>query len=199
VTIFYCLRFETSLFVASYDSQGHGGGIRIRLHTGAAHGSTDSLKITTLHGSNRKHLSNNTPILVCLPICCLETGSSIVACMFISVRTCLPSPCLAMKFSGFQVSCHNIYFNIISHINLRLPLTPLFFPSCCVYGCVQHSAVSSSSTVCCKIIRRGWFIRLNYAQIREVNHFFTTYPKNRNILFLHTTTYVKIRIIFYPY
>jgi hypothetical protein len=32
-TIFYCLRFETSLFVASYDSQGHGGGIR-SLHTG---------------------------------------------------------------------------------------------------------------------------------------------------------------------
>jgi hypothetical protein len=30
----YCLRFETSLFVASYDSQGHGGGIRSRLHTG---------------------------------------------------------------------------------------------------------------------------------------------------------------------
>jgi hypothetical protein len=32
-TIFYCLRFETPLFVASYDSQGHGGGIRSRLHT----------------------------------------------------------------------------------------------------------------------------------------------------------------------
>jgi hypothetical protein len=32
VTIFYCLRFETSLFVASYDSQGHGGGVRTRLH-----------------------------------------------------------------------------------------------------------------------------------------------------------------------
>jgi hypothetical protein len=32
-TIFYCLRFETSLFVASYGSQGHGGGIRPRLHT----------------------------------------------------------------------------------------------------------------------------------------------------------------------
>jgi hypothetical protein len=31
--IFYCLRFETSIFVASYDSQGHGGGIRPRLHT----------------------------------------------------------------------------------------------------------------------------------------------------------------------
>jgi hypothetical protein len=38
-TIFYCLSFvgfETSLFVASYDSQGHGGGIRPRLHTGHA-------------------------------------------------------------------------------------------------------------------------------------------------------------------
>jgi hypothetical protein len=34
VAIFYCLRFETSLFVASYDSQGHGGGTRPRLHTG---------------------------------------------------------------------------------------------------------------------------------------------------------------------
>jgi hypothetical protein len=34
VVIFYCLRFETSLFVASYDSQGHGGGIQPRLHTG---------------------------------------------------------------------------------------------------------------------------------------------------------------------
>jgi hypothetical protein len=34
VTIFYFLRFKTSLFIASYDPQGHGGGIRTRLHTG---------------------------------------------------------------------------------------------------------------------------------------------------------------------
>jgi hypothetical protein len=32
--IFCCLKFETTLFVASYDSQGHGGGIRSLLHTG---------------------------------------------------------------------------------------------------------------------------------------------------------------------
>jgi hypothetical protein len=31
--IFYCLRFETFLFDGSYDSQGHGGVIRPRLHT----------------------------------------------------------------------------------------------------------------------------------------------------------------------
>jgi hypothetical protein len=30
----YCLRFETSLFVASYDSQSLGGGIRSRPHKG---------------------------------------------------------------------------------------------------------------------------------------------------------------------
>jgi hypothetical protein len=33
LTVFYYLRFETSLFVASYNSQGHGGGIRPRLNT----------------------------------------------------------------------------------------------------------------------------------------------------------------------
>jgi hypothetical protein len=33
-TIFYYLRFETSIFVAFYDSQGHGGGIWSCLHTG---------------------------------------------------------------------------------------------------------------------------------------------------------------------
>jgi hypothetical protein len=42
-TIFYCLRFETSLFVASYDSQGYGGGIRPRLHTGG-------ISLNSLHG-----------------------------------------------------------------------------------------------------------------------------------------------------
>jgi hypothetical protein len=33
VTIVYCLRFETSHFVASYDSEGYGGVIRPHLHT----------------------------------------------------------------------------------------------------------------------------------------------------------------------
>jgi hypothetical protein len=34
ILVFYCLRFETSLFVPSYDSRGYGGGIRPILHTG---------------------------------------------------------------------------------------------------------------------------------------------------------------------
>jgi hypothetical protein len=43
VTIFYCLRFETSLFVASYDSQGHGGGIQPCLHMGVYSPNTKQL------------------------------------------------------------------------------------------------------------------------------------------------------------
>jgi hypothetical protein len=69
--IFYCLRFETSHFVASYDSQGHGGGIRPRLHTG----SPVVFKITLRHGPQRKHI---------FPYCC------------VFVVTCLSSRCLGM-------------------------------------------------------------------------------------------------------
>jgi hypothetical protein len=54
VTVFYCLRFEASLSVASWDSQGYDGGIRPRLHTGGnpywirsyLHGRLYSLAVT---------------------------------------------------------------------------------------------------------------------------------------------------------
>jgi hypothetical protein len=45
--VFYCLRSETSLFVASYDSQGHGGGIRPH--------ELIILLITPRNGLHRKH------------------------------------------------------------------------------------------------------------------------------------------------
>jgi hypothetical protein len=51
-TIFYCLRFETSFFVASYDSQGHGGGIRPRLHTGVS----ETVIVPVLKSVARKRL-----------------------------------------------------------------------------------------------------------------------------------------------
>jgi hypothetical protein len=46
-TIFYCLRFETSLFVASYDSQGP----------------TELFFISTLHGPNRKQRLQQYPYI----------------------------------------------------------------------------------------------------------------------------------------
>jgi hypothetical protein len=45
-TLFYCLRFETSLFVASYDLQGHGGAEQSR----AAEQSSSLLPATSQHG-----------------------------------------------------------------------------------------------------------------------------------------------------
>jgi hypothetical protein len=59
VAIFYCLRFEISLFVGSYDSQGHGGGIRPRLHTGySVNSQLTVLFITSRHGPCRKYRSS---------------------------------------------------------------------------------------------------------------------------------------------
>jgi hypothetical protein len=66
VTTFYCLRFETSLFVASYDSQGHDGGIRPRLHTGNCKWNTLTL-ISSRHGPRTENTA-----LPLLRACLLE-------------------------------------------------------------------------------------------------------------------------------
>jgi hypothetical protein len=46
------------------------------------------------------------PLLLCLPNRCLENCSSVVACLFISAGTGLPSRWLTMKNSDFQASFH---------------------------------------------------------------------------------------------
>jgi hypothetical protein len=109
VAIFHCLRFETSFSVASYYSQGHGGGIRPRLHT--------DMTCSSLHGS-----------LYSLPVT-MEN----VCCLSVDTETCLPKRCLSpdfrvcsllresvfgeplasnglplwLHYSGFQTSCHS--------------------------------------------------------------------------------------------
>jgi hypothetical protein len=74
--IFYSLRFETSLVAASYDSQGKGGRIRLRLHRGATRDAETVLVIISRHGPHRKH------------------RTSTVACVLVAAGTCLPSRCL---------------------------------------------------------------------------------------------------------
>jgi hypothetical protein len=91
-TIFYCLRFETSLFVASYDSRGYGGGIRPRLHTGLnydlnfvaliipRHGPTENTTLLLLRVCWGFHVIVNEPVHWCTG-CCLATA---VVSLFVS-------------------------------------------------------------------------------------------------------------------
>jgi hypothetical protein len=73
VTIIYCLRFETSLFVVSYDSQG----LRWRYSTPPPHGSWNLSRlapylcfITPRRGPRRQHLISTVVAGTCLPSCC---------------------------------------------------------------------------------------------------------------------------------
>jgi hypothetical protein len=86
-----------SLFVASYDSQGYGGGIRPCLHTGSI-----VFLITILHGLRRKHRLNKVTILfvtagTCIPIRCLETGC--ITTLFI--RLLHSNGCCLVSFEVF--------------------------------------------------------------------------------------------------
>jgi hypothetical protein len=63
VTIFYCVRFETSFFVASYDSWGYSGGIRPRLHTGDTHIYKSGLSCSLGAEQLENSASNSYPLL----------------------------------------------------------------------------------------------------------------------------------------
>jgi hypothetical protein len=87
---------------------GYGGGIRSSF-------CTDRIGNTVF---------NSTPIIVCLPIRCLETGSYIVACIFFFARNCLTRRCLAMNYYSFQASCHNMQVvleRISDHVRGKVP------------------------------------------------------------------------------
>jgi hypothetical protein len=90
-TIFYCLRLETSLFVASYDSQGHGGGIRPRLHTGIYVTFTNWPGIT--FGTDRTentvpHCCSST---VAVGTCFLRSRYSVTTFVYLVISRPLPS------------------------------------------------------------------------------------------------------------
>jgi hypothetical protein len=82
-TVFYCLRFETSLFVASYDSQGHGGGIWPRLHsscsslyslgTDRTENTSPNSSIVASHSCHMDHVENTALQLL---HCCMLTNLS---------------------------------------------------------------------------------------------------------------------------
>jgi hypothetical protein len=122
VTIFYSLIFETSLFVAFYDSQGHGGGIRPRLHTGLASFGTSSSKWLHFELESRYIASapttQKTPhaaaIVACLSHHCVATVSTLrfasrrihwcAACCSATSGKHSYFYCCAIAFRGFCAS-----------------------------------------------------------------------------------------------
>jgi hypothetical protein len=108
-TIFYCLTFETSLFVASYDSQGHGGGIRSRLHTGMNWTILCSLLITSLHGPYRKHTVSTVVANCCIIKNLLPTNENVFTELLSRNGRCLHSHCLA---TGLHTTIFTL-FNIL--------------------------------------------------------------------------------------
>jgi hypothetical protein len=114
VTIFYCLRFETSLFVTFYDSQAYGGGILPCLHTGCLADSLLTLLLLLLllyiclvYQIGESELNSSA-------IFCHENDTSVVQEMsvYIAVRMVLVKP---LAGSG------------------RLALTPIFWLSSRVF------------------------------------------------------------------
>jgi hypothetical protein len=62
VTIFYCSRFETSLFVTSYDSQGYGVDIQPHLQTGVSYSASQSQFYITTDGQSASQSWNEAPM-----------------------------------------------------------------------------------------------------------------------------------------
>jgi hypothetical protein len=81
---YFTLRFETSLFIASYDWQGHGGGIRPP---------SNSSRCIPSGRTYRKHRFH-----------CYPPNTSIVACLFVAAGKCLPRRCLVLNvYSDFTI------------------------------------------------------------------------------------------------
>jgi hypothetical protein len=94
-TIFYCLRFETSFFVASYDSQGYGGGIRHRLHMGCRSCLSFQPRYIASIRTHWKHRFHNYPknsstvIQACLPRRWIETSVFFMLFTYSLPRECV--------------------------------------------------------------------------------------------------------------
>jgi hypothetical protein len=126
VTVFYCLRFEASLFVVSYDSQGYGDGIRPLLHTGYYYLLPSNFPLYSLGADPTK-----TPSYI-VTYCFRRLLISCLAMNVLFLRSlatagmCLPSRCLAVAL--YVTLCylkHNCFtfLNVTFKISLPREIT----------------------------------------------------------------------------
>jgi hypothetical protein len=147
-TVIYCLRFETSLFVASYDSQGHGGGIRPRLHKGEHFNWLYPLLITSEHGPYREHSSfvfapGLLAAEMCLPRRWIATENTVFLLLWAlhSNGRCLQSRRLAVDL----YTPVSLFYRIL-YISYPLSSVYLFFASYVFFifiSCLHFSSVLS--------------------------------------------------------
>jgi hypothetical protein len=144
-TVFYCLRFETFLFVASYDSQGHGGGIRPRLHTAKQSRAVAycwqpastvtlgieprwdpwQLQLTTYPAYNiLARIAQKTPLLIVvvqsfpLEHVCLRSRYSVTALVYMLMSRSLSSngsTCYNKYFTGVKLPAIECHAKVISN------------------------------------------------------------------------------------
>jgi hypothetical protein len=110
-TIFYCLRFGTSLSVPSYDFQGYGGGIWPRLHTG--HHLSGKLLYITSREPNRDHClqwfhSVYSSFQKSLPRICLQPFNQNHSNGVFSMLLPSNGRLFLLDYSGFQPPHHII-------------------------------------------------------------------------------------------
>jgi hypothetical protein len=84
----YCLRFETFLFIPSYNSQVYGCGIRPHLHTGISFATATAATLYLRGVPNREHRVEQSAIH------CYEIDTSVVqeTFVYVAVRTVLIEP-----------------------------------------------------------------------------------------------------------
>jgi hypothetical protein len=140
VTIIYCLRFKTSLFVASYNSQGYGGGIRLP----PPHGMTQSESESELYYDRRSvrqsvlvsspHLGLMTRFLLLSDHCGFLYGASsltrgrvcLLQCTMYNVQYTIyftvsglrPGTCIYDS-----IKCASAFYNSVRTEDRTLPLT----------------------------------------------------------------------------
>jgi hypothetical protein len=95
VTIFYCFRFEILLFVASYDSQGYGGGIRPCLHTGSSLCSGLPRLFYPSIGRSRRHLVESF---------CFLFSDTTAASVFVTAETEIVCLCMRCRVKVFTIA-----------------------------------------------------------------------------------------------
>jgi hypothetical protein len=108
VTIFYCLRFETSLFVVSYDSQ-------VEVLDPASTRDESRMNYVTEY----KSPPPTVPLLFCVyPLLrkrvLISSHGLVFTRISVAAETCLASRYLAINCAGFQASCNNIFVTSFS-------------------------------------------------------------------------------------